>query len=445
MSGTATAGANDAEPAANDSQAMVNALTLDSDVKEVFLLIDHISGRSEKSLKDIDTSGIELPDPRNGGVQAAAVGADAAVLVVKPPPDKPAIADVLYQLCQIGYPPHPDATTKAHKAAFVLMLKDRLNELATPARGITVAYTAMFVSATYGCSFVPWRRGGQEFAVNSRGDLARGAYPALEAHARCFARLFRGFPWLMLLMLVLTASAYWDVGFGRTIVQRIEQVDKQRQEMLHPDAKLAPNAAPLDQDACLAKAGLTQDVARACGPLLYLVHELSDSRQDLYNFAHTAAGQDYSSLIPRLLTWLRPISWGFTLDGQEPSEERPEATVAWVLSLFSTYVLPAMFGFLGTLAAMMRAIQGKVRDSLLGPRDLPLTALGLVIGPVAGLAVGLFYTPSGATTGGVTALSSSVSLSASGLGFLAGYGADAFFKFVDALLIRVFALDQNGK
>ena len=280
MSGTATAGANDPEPAASDSQTLVNALALDSDVKEVFLLIDHISGRSEKSLKDVDTSGIELPEPRNGGatqvVAAGTTDGGAAVVATKiQPPDKPSISDVLYQLCRIGYPPHPDPTTKAHKAAFVLMLKDRLNGLATPARGITVAYTAMFVSATYGCSVVPWRR-GQSIAVNSRGDLARGAYPTLEPHARCFARLFRGFPWLMLLMLILTASAYWDVGFGRTIVQRIEQVDKQRLDLLHPDTKTAPNATELDQDACMAKTGLTADMAHACGPLINLVNELND-------------------------------------------------------------------------------------------------------------------------------------------------------------------------
>jgi hypothetical protein len=455
MSGAEAAGANDQAPTASDPQALMDALTFDSDVKEVFLLIDHISGRSEKSLKDLDTSGIELPEQQNGAAPVPGLppaGADA--VPVPPPPrtaqaatsDKPAVSDVLHRLCQIGYPPHPDATTKAHKAAFVLLLKDRLNELATPARGITIAYTAMFVTATYGCSFVPWRRAGAAGTPSSsRGDLARGAYPTLEGHARCFARLFRWFPWLMLFVLILTASAYWDVGFGRTIVQRIEQIDKQRLDLLHPDVKTAPGAVALDQEACMAKAGPPADMVQACGPLVHLVDELADSRQDLYNFAKAAAGQDDSNLVVHILAWIRPMSWGFALDGQEPPSDRPEASVAWVLSLFSTYVLPAMFGLIGTLAAMMRAIQAKVRDSLLGPRDLALTALGLVIGPVAGLAVGLFYTPTGATTGGTAGLAGSVSLSASGLGFLAGYGADAFFKFVDALLIRVFALDQPGK
>ena len=457
MSGTEIAGANDRTPAANDPQALMDALTFDSDVKEVFLLIDHISGRSEKSLKDIDTSGIELPEAQNGGTSLAGAGfetvaapqhatTDAVPAAKAPASDKPSISDVLHRLCQIGYPAHPDPTTKAHKAAFVLMLKDRLNGLATPARGVTIAYTAMFVSTTYGCSFIPSRRSGTVGAlVNSRGDLARGAYPTLEPHARCFARLFRWFPWLMLLVLILTASAYWDVGFGRTIVQRIEQIDKERLDLLHPETKAAPGVPVLDQDVCTARAGPPPELAQACSSLLHLINELEDSRQDLYNFAEAAAGETDGNWGLRVLTWFRPISWGFAIDGQELPASRPEATVAWVLSLFSTYVLPAMFGFLGTLAAMMRAIQAKVRDSLLGPRDLPLTALGLVIGPVAGLAVGLFYTPSGATTGGVAGLSSSVSLSASGLGFLAGYGADAFFKFADALLVRVFALDQKPR
>jgi hypothetical protein len=430
---------------ASESQALMDAMTFDGDVKEVFLLIDHISGRSEKSLKDIDTTGIELPTLQNGPVTEAVIVAPAVPDAKASTSDKPPVSDVLHRLCQIGYPSNPDATTKAHKAAFVLMLKDRLNELADPARGITVAYTTMFVSATYSCSFVPWRRAAAADArSSSRGDLARGAYPTLEAHARCFAKLFRGFPCLMGFVLLLTASAYWDVGFGRVVVQRIEQLDKQRLELLHPDVRTAPGAVAPDERVCMARPGPPADQVLVCGPLINLVHQLSDARQDLYNFARTASAQDDNYTAMHALTWLRPISWGFAFDGQQPSEDRPEATVAEVLSLFSTYVLPAMFGFIGTLAAIMRAIQGKVRDSVLGPRDLPLTALGLVIGPVAGLAVGLFFTPTGATAGNA-GLAGSVSLTASGLGFLAGYGADAFFKFIDALLIRVFALEQSGK
>lgn len=74
-----------------------------------------------------------------------------------------------------------------------------------------------------------------------------------------------------------------------------------------------------------------------------------------------------------------------------------------------------------------------------------MTAHGLVIGPVAGLAVGLFYVPAEASTCGASGLARSVSLSASDLGCPAGYGADACFEFAGAPLIRVATLEQPGK
>jgi hypothetical protein len=440
MSGTEPTGPSRPTRPADNPQALSDLLTFNSDVNEVFLLIDHISGRSEKSLKDLDTSGIELPAAEIGTGLAPLAGVQNAAS------DKPSIADVLYRLCQIGYPPHPDATTKAHKAAFVLMLKDRLNGLATPARGVTIAYTAMFVSATDGCRLRMWSpQRAPDGRHATRGDLAREAYPGLASHARCFAKLYRWFPYLMALVLIVTASAYWDVGFGRTVVQRIEQLEKQRVELLHPDTRGTAGVVALDERSCTAATGLPVEQAQACNRLLYLTHRIQDSRKDLADFAVAATAGEHSSIMVRAIAWVRPMSYGFLFDGQSPTTDRPEATVASVLSLYSTYVLPAMFGLIGTLAATMRSTQAKVRDSLLGPRDFPLTALGLVIGPVAGLAVGLFFTPTEASTSGAAGLAGSVSLSASGLGFLAGYGADAFFKFVDALLMRIFTLDPAHK
>jgi hypothetical protein len=36
-----------------------------------------------------------------------------------------------------------------------------------------------------------------------------------------------------------------------------------------------------------------------------------------------------------------------------------------------------------------------------------------------------------------------LTLSASGIAFLAGYGADGFFRLMDALITRLFSLDQK--
>lgn len=142
--------------------------------------------------------------------------------------------------------------------------------------------------------------------------------------------------------------------------------------------------------------------------------------------------------------WFHVVRWGFLLCGFDPEEPTDAGDtfladrMAFVMTVFSTYILPMMFGLLGTAIAAIRAIQSKVRDYELGPRDLILTLMGLPIGLVAGVAVGLFYAPSSAPSTGGGNLAGDLSLSAAGLGFLAGYGSEAFFKSLDALLTRVF-------
>jgi hypothetical protein len=113
--------------------------------------------------------------------------------------------------------------------------------------------------------------------------------------------------------------------------------------------------------------------------------------------------------------------------------------IASILSVFSGYILPMMFGLLGTTAAAIRALHDKIRDNLLSPRDKMLTLTSLPIGAVAGLAVGLFFTLSNSTASVGAGPTGSFSLSAGGLAFLAGYASDAFFSFLDAQRSRVFS------
>jgi hypothetical protein len=130
----------------------------------------------------------------------------------------------------------------------------------------------------------------------------------------------------------------------------------------------------------------------------------------------------------------------------QPSEasQRPlPPQVNWqsatgILSVFTSYVLPMMFGLLGTLIGAFHSIQSKVRDAELSPRDYGLTILGLAMGIVAGFVVGLFLSPSEAPAQGAGGLAGNLTLTASGLGFLAGYGSQTFFNFIDDLLRRVF-------
>jgi len=113
--------------------------------------------------------------------------------------------------------------------------------------------------------------------------------------------------------------------------------------------------------------------------------------------------------------------------------------ISSVISVFSTLVLPMMFGLLGTLVATIRSVHDKMRDNLLSPRDHVLMLTGLPIGAIAGLVVGLFINPAGSTPGTPSGLTGGLSLSAGGLAFLAGYAADAFFSFLDSIRSQVFA------
>ena len=62
---------------------------------------------------------------------------------------------------------------------------------------------------------------------------------------------------------------------------------------------------------------------------------------------------------------------------------------------------------------------------------------------VAGVSVGLFLSPTS-----IAQNSSSIgafTISASGIAFLADYGAEAFFRALDVLISRIFNLDKETR
>ena len=127
---------------------------------------------------------------------------------------------------------------------------------------------------------------------STRGDLARDAYPGLETHARRFAAGSGRSRALMAIVLILTASAYWDVGFGRTVVQRIEQTNKERARPVASRHQSGAGVAVLvTETSCAAPAGLPDDQARACAQLASLTQCLKDWRADLFHFAVAVTGE----------------------------------------------------------------------------------------------------------------------------------------------------------
>jgi hypothetical protein len=139
-------------------------------------------------------------------------------------------------------------------------------------------------------------------------------------------------------------------------------------------------------------------------------------------------------------------------DGKEAQSAVAEAVTGddyeWIvvarLVVMGNYVLPVVFSFLGAISFVMVDYFTKVRGGLLAPRDLPLAGVRLVLGLLVGACIGLIYS-SGApvaqaptATPTVGALVSALSLSASGIAFLAGFGVDAVFSMLESLVRRVF-------
>lgn len=119
--------------------------------------------------------------------------------------------------------------------------------------------------------------------------------------------------------------------------------------------------------------------------------------------------------------------------------------IAPVLLILGNYVLPIVFALLGATVYVILDFYSKVRDSLLAPRDAILSWIRLVLGMVLGACVGLFFSTAnpGLSAPAGAALADSITLSASGLAFIAGFGVEGVFGMLDSLVRRIFSGDQD--
>ena len=88
-------------------------------------------------------------------------------------------------------------------------------------------------------------------------------------------------------------------------------------------------------------------------------------------------------------------------------------------------------------AAIIRSLSRKIRASLLSPRDLHLSFQQLALGAVVGACIGLFVAAPGSDASGESLLGP-VALSASAISFVAGFGVEAVFQALEALITRIF-------
>jgi hypothetical protein len=450
----------------SDDKELLDELLFKQDLNEVHLLIDFVSGRADRSL-----SMLSMPDPED-------------------PTKTMASGEVMKAIAEMRFPPEGTKAVNARNAAILLIAKDRLSALATPANGLTIAYTRLFIDAEGEGSF--WfacRRWLERWTQHPtrhhdiRIDLAQRSFPGLQAHARKFCVWRDRLALFSLIWLFLTALAYWDAGLGRAALERLDQdwktivgELKDNPALIHCDdasaepARTGADVKPSDdttqkQFACrrynyLKVVGQTageqvHDVFRCEGMgRSRLVHIwcwhwfLSGSAvaPDAHKNRQTASGPPGSQK-PSPTTAGEPGDRKAAATPAEAAEQvsrYAERNVAYwqtatsILSVFTAYVLPMMFALLGTLIGAFRAILNRIGSNELAPRDLVRMKVGIPSGLIAGFAVGLFLSPSSVPVQGAGGVAGQLTLTASGLGFLAGYASYSFFGFLDNMIRTVF-------
>jgi len=440
-------------PQSEDERA-IDALFFRKDLNEVHLLIDLVSGRPDRSL-----STLAMPDPDQ-------------------PTRTMSAEEVLKRISLMRYPPNDTDAVNATNAAILLVAKDRLSALSEPARGMTIAYTWMFIDAGTRDS---WARLGSLLQRHPTSEpnaaqperhpgiyLARTTFPELRPHARRF-RFWRScLGMLAILWLALTAFTFWDANLGRSALEHADQNSKAYEDAARDNPELlelnggcdiqqhiqeykkastaSPAVAPPPGNGTatpVAPAKSLSDLAKAVTACrkIHSANALKAQSHDAIATVFTCKNMRFTRIV-HVWCWHWILSDNFAEPSGQDDQTWQEATS--VLAIYTGYVLPMMFALLGTLIGAFRAILNKLGNSSLSPRDMVGMLLGIPAGLVAGVAIGLFLSPSTTPLQGSGNVAGTFTLTASGLGFLAGYASQAFFNYLDSLVGTVFPIGSGA-
>lgn len=435
---TAAAGQGDVTPAPEEG-ASTSKLQASSDaiysqqLWEVQLLLDFLSGNPAH----------RLPDPKNA--QSAGL------------PD-----DWIEQVCRMTWPPSGTAVQQADQEALLVRVKDHLNTMAAPASGFSVAFTLLVTQEDGAADRASKRRRPDENqdrsntrvrpgVAESRGSLARKAYPDLSRKARSFKY---GMGWIAILLsiwLLITCLLSWYLALGNSELGQLSTAqaafdaaqvkiaaaaNAQSTGSSSTPASTQPTLASVDP---AVRAAATSGVTYCEQPNLLgtkispngkrLQLYVSPTQSDVCQ-AYDRAKASLDSAQANIQHWLP-----FQGNRDEGSGAVYRATA--IVAMLGGAILPVCYGILGAAAAVLRLLSRRMRLSLLTPRDLSLSIQQLALGAVIGACIGLFVASpgSGSTTSG---LLGPVSLSGSGLSFIAGFGVDSVFSALEALIARIF-------
>ena len=356
------------------------------------------------------------------------------------------------QICQISWPPELDTHTKAKQAALLIRARDYLNRLAKPASGASIAFTHLVTKDERDFDPREDRQPGVDIEeVQTRRSLAEMAFPDYEPRARRFRRALRVMNWSLIGVLFLTCFTSWYVAFGNSTLGEYTTAQKRVAAALvrvaslelgirpgtsaitDPAAKADPVTIAAPTLRSTATAG-TPDVDAGIGYCQRWKSEKGPTGETMRRYAGAEqrqacieleeAEKERNAVAKRLDGWL---------PGRQGTTEAA-AIATHVATILGTAALPVLYGILGAGAAVLRSISHRIKASTLSPRDFNLSLQQLALGAVIGACIGLFI----GQPGEEQALIGPVALSISAISFIAGFGVEAVFQAMEALISRIF-------
>ena len=334
-------------------------------------------------------------------------------------PDQPERRDPKWieTICKIGWPVQGNKVEVADQAAVLLRAKDRLNAVAKPATGATVAFTLMVVGEDR-AETSWWRRAlaardarpdavrepaheanGAFARPPTRLSLARTAFPGLVTTAARFERRIKTIVWTLFGWLIVTCILSWNVSAASLILGHLDKIKTQGREIAGSIVAAEVKGAPADGGSVMlaANADQRQLLVRLCERSLFLAPASASGKRSVQRFNsveeihlcdalrenerdRSTVGANLASLVGRW-SWLRMggakqagPEWR-TREAQAGAAGEDEESVRILAQLMANSVLPVFYGILGAGAAVVRDLWAKMRESTLSPRDYPL-ALG---------------------------------------------------------------------
>lgn len=304
----------------------------------------------------------------------------------------------------------------------------------------------------------------------TRVSLACAAYPELVEKARDFRVFARHLNGLLLSLLLGTCLVSWFVAFGNEALSQHRNAEIglvkaiAAADALTDATKDPPPATGAQGEASVvvqpaATPTPMAESERTCIPTAAACHARSYAEPasgdlaafpafcDVAERAFTTrtrpqAAACHAAFVARegvknadagIARWLK--FW----PGEWPPGQTTDFYATSVANNLGTVILPFLYGVLGAGAAAMLAVSRRTRLSLLSPRDRGLIRQQLTLGAITGACIGIFIAGESGSANGVIG---PVGLSASGLSFLAGFGADAVFTTLETAIKRVFNIGQ---